>query len=115
MWRLMLLTESKAQLQHFQSETATVADTVVGAGILACWKIIVSYQCVTHIKYEEQISTHKHIKPLMQTPNVEVKDFFWDGTHLHEQRQSWRWIQPRKFWQNVERGGDGVGDVWSGG
>jgi len=34
----MLLTESKAQLQHFQSETATAADTVVGAGILACWK-----------------------------------------------------------------------------
>jgi len=32
----MLLTESKAQLQHFQSETATAADTVVGAGILAC-------------------------------------------------------------------------------
>jgi len=53
----------------------------------------------------------------MQTPNVEVKEIFWDGTHLQEQRQSWRWIQPQKFWQNVERGGDsvGVGDVWSGG
>jgi len=52
----------------------------------------------------------------MQTPNIEVKEFFWDGTHLQKQRKSWQWIGPRQFWQNVERGWDdaGVGDVWSG-